>query len=262
VSLNAKVIDSVARELRAAELGARRVHPLSRKYPEATVEDAYAIQAVATRLRQLDGDPVRGLKIGLTDRQSQQRFGVAEPVFGRLHESAFGTPALIEPLLETEVAFVMGSACQGLNVGVDEVLSATASMRPAFEIIDSRARTRPGTVVDLISDNTAAARVVLSAETGARVDPSRLTVRLWGEDELLETGSSARVLGHPAEAVAWLVRALARCGKGLGANDVVLSGTCTAPVPFDKSTRYRADFGALGSVSVEPRPNPPLTARL
>jgi 2-keto-4-pentenoate hydratase len=58
------------------------------------------------------------------------------------------------------------------------------------------------------------------------------------------------VLGHPAAAVAWLVRALAGRGRGLAAGQVVIAGALTEAVPVAPGDTIVAHFDRLGTVEL------------
>jgi 2-oxo-3-hexenedioate decarboxylase len=64
------------------------------------------------------------------------------------------------------------------------------------------------------------------------------------------TAAGAAALGHPAAAVAWLVRSLAAAGEGLLAGQVVLSGGLTAAVPVRPRDVVVASIDRLGSVEL------------
>jgi 2-keto-4-pentenoate hydratase len=64
------------------------------------------------------------------------------------------------------------------------------------------------------------------------------------------TASGAATLGHPAAAVAWLVRSLAAEGLGLAEGDVILSGGLTAAVPVSAGDVVVASIDRLGTVEL------------
>ena len=68
--------------------------------------------------------------------------------------------------------------------------------------------------------------------------------------EVVATASGAASLGHPAAAVAWLVRSLAADGEGLRAGDVIISGGLTAAVPVAAGDVVVATIDRLGSVEL------------
>ncbi|WP_345426727.1 fumarylacetoacetate hydrolase family protein [Pseudonocardia xishanensis] len=61
--------------------------------------------------------------------------------------------------------------------------------------------------------------------------------------------STSRV-GHPAAAVAWLVRRLSATDEGLTAGQVVLSGGLTAAVPVAPGDVVTATIDRLGSIEL------------
>ncbi len=75
-------------------------------------------------------------------------------------------------------------------------------------------------------------------------------VTLWRDNEIAGKGNGAAVLGHPAEAVAWLANKLAVFGVGLKAGQLILPGAMCASATVSTGETYRADFSRLGPVSI------------
>src|SRR5437016_354632 len=93
-------------------------------------------------------------------------------------------------------------------------LAKAVADRAAIEILDSRYLDYRFTLPDVIADNTSAGRFVI----GAPVPPAGIDLRLAGvvlerNGEVVATAAGAAALGHPAAAVAWLVRSLAAEGE-------------------------------------------------
>ncbi|HEV2244670.1 MAG TPA: fumarylacetoacetate hydrolase family protein, partial [Streptosporangiaceae bacterium] len=87
------------------------------------------------------------------------------------------------------------------------------------------------------------------------VPPDGIDLRLAGvvlehNGEVTATAAGAAALGHPAAAVAWLVRALAAAGDGLRAGQIVLSGGLTAAVPLRPGDVVVATIDHLGTVEI------------
>ena len=125
-------------------------------------------------------------------------------------------------------------------------------MCPALEILDSRYPDYKFTLPDVVADNTSAGRFVLGATL---TSPAGLDLRLVGcvferNGTLAGTAAGAASLGHPAAAVAALVRELARRGEGLSEGDVVMSGRLTEAVPLAAGDVVVAHFDRLGSVEL------------
>jgi 2-keto-4-pentenoate hydratase len=259
MSLSEQDVRRLAGELWEAERQSAPIMPISGRYPDAGIDDAYRIQLEGIRLRGDGGDAVRGHKVGLTARVMQQQFGVDRPDFGHLLASMFhpeGMPlpvdSLIAPRVEPELAFVLAAPLRGPGVTVADVLAATAFVLPALEIIDSRIQDWRIGIVDTVADNASSAKVVLGGTRTAiaDVDPRLIGVVLRRNGEIVETGASGAVLGNPAQAVAWLANTIASHGGALRAGDLVMPGTCTRAVDMQPGDTVRADFEHLGHVSV------------
>lgn len=259
MALSEEDIRQLARDLWDAQRGSTAIVPISVRYPDADIDDAYRIQLEGVRLRGTSGDTVRGHKVGLTARVMREQFGVDRPDFGHLLASMFhpeGEPlpvgSLIAPRVEPEVAFVLDSPLQGPGVTVADVLAATAFVLPALEVIDSRIQDWRIGIVDTVADNASSGRVILGGTRTpvADIDPRLIGVVLRRNGEIVETGASGAVLGNPAQAVAWLANTIAGHDGVLRAGDLIMPGTCTRAVDMRPGDTVRADFDHLGHVGI------------
>lgn len=215
---------------------------------------AYDVQRV---LRERAG-PLAGWKLGVTSRAKQAQVGVDAPVYGFLPAAAaleLGAPLpcseRIQPRAEPEIVFVLGRDLAGAHVDTADVLAATAGVAAGIEILDSRYRDYRFTMADVVADDTSLGRFVV----GAPVPVAGIDLRLVGvlferNGELVATASGAASLGHPAAAVAWLVRQLAVSGEGLAAGEVVLSGGLTAATPVTAGDVVTVSIDRLGTVEL------------
>jgi 2-oxo-hept-3-ene-1,7-dioate hydratase len=256
-------IDSIARALDQAEKTRVQMDLISLKYPDATMDDAYAIQAAWVKLKLAAGRKIIGWKIGLTSKAMQQALNIATPDSGVLFDDmlfADGAeiPAdrFIKPRIEAEIAFVMKHDLRGPDVTVEQVLAATDYVAPSLEILDTRilrvdpASKKARTIVDTISDNAANAGLVLGSQ---RFDPRAIDLRWMGaivlkNGEVEETGLGAGVLNDPAMGIAWLANRLALYGDYISAGQIVLSGSFIRPIETRPGDTILADFGDKGSV--------------
>jgi 2-keto-4-pentenoate hydratase len=250
---------AAAEALAQAERDRAPVDPLTQKWPDLEVADAYEIQSINIRARSTRGGVVRGHKVGLTARAMQDMLGVNEPDYGQLLDdmlledgSTLEMAELCQPKAEIEVAFVLDSPLTGPGVTVPDVLRATAFVMPALEIIDSRIRDWQITLSDTIADNASSARVVLGAKASRLdgLDPRLLGCTIRRNGEIVETGASGAALGNPAKAVAWLANKLAQFGESLQEGQIVMPGACTRAIDVSAGDHLIGEFDALGSVSV------------
>jgi 2-oxo-3-hexenedioate decarboxylase len=246
---NSELADLLAK----AAFGRAPIAPLSDQAPDLDVDTGYAIQGLA---REAAG-PLAGWKLGLTSRAEQARDGTGSPVRGFLASSnaldlgqPLATDELIQPRAEPEIVFIMGRDLSGPAVTAADVLAATASVATGVEILDSRLGGQV-TTADLIADNASAGRFLV----GTPVPLDGIDLRLVGvvlehNGQVVGTAAGAAALGHPAAAVAWLVRSLAAAGEGVAAGQVVLSGGLTPSVPVRPRDVVVASIDRLGSVEL------------
>ena len=245
---------ALAERLEKARISITAIPQLSDDVPDLDLETGYEIQRL---LRAGRGDLI-GWKLGVTSRAKQQQVGVDSPIYGFLatdHVLDLGEPLVvaehINPRCEPEIVFVMGRDLSGAHVTATEVLAATAGVAVGIEVLDSRYTDYRFTMPDVVADNASAGRYVV----GTPVLPAGIDLRLVGvvlehNGDVVATASGAASLGHPAAAVAWLVRSLAASGEGLRAGDVILSGGLTAAVPVSAGDVVVATVDRVGSVEL------------
>ena len=258
--LEAQQIQQLAAELHQAERTRVQVEHFSKRFPQMTVADGYAVSRAWVAMKIAEGRQVRGHKIGLTSRAMQVSSQIDEPDYGTLLDDMFFEPGdipaerFIAPRVEVELAFVLKHKLEGEQVDVEDVLAATDYVAPAIEIIDARIEQfdrhtkAPRRVQDTISDNAANAGIILG---GRRAHPREVDLPWCGailrqNGVVEETGLAAGVQGHPAVGVAWLARKLAPWGESLQAGEVVLAGSFTRPVAARRGDAFDADYGPLG----------------
>jgi 2-oxo-hept-3-ene-1,7-dioate hydratase len=258
-------IAAAAEALFQAEATRRQCGLLSLQYPDITLDDAYAVQAALVARKQSAGARLIGWKIGLTSRAMQSALAIDTPDSGVLLDDMLfpdGATILpdrfIQPRIEAEIAFVMRAPLSGAQVTRDVVLAATAHVAPALEILDTRIlRTDPTTgqprrIFDTVADNAANAGIVLGAQRHPvdAFDLRWLGAIVQRDGVVEETGLGAGVLNDPVTGILWLVHRLARYGQGIAAGEVLLSGSFIRPVEAPPGSRFHADFGPFGQVSL------------
>lgn len=250
---------ALARRLYDAAAARRTIEPLTTEIPELGVADAYAIQDALVALHLADGARIVGAKLGLTSRAKQVEMGVHEPIAGWLTDrmvlepgEPFSVDSLGQPRAEPEIAFLLGRPLAGPAVTAVHVLAATDAVFGAIEVLDSRYAGYRFTLPDVVADNASSGRFLLGGTIVApdSVDLGGIGCVFEKNGELVATAAGAAVLGHPARAVAWLVRRLAAEGRGLEAGQIVLSGGLTAALPVAAGDVVTATFGRLGTVTL------------
>ena len=249
-----------AKALIEAEATGNWTEPLSNRWEDADVEDAYRVGMEVRDLKLAAGRLVKGHKIGFTSKAMRSLVGATEPDYGFLYDDWFVAEGstvprgkMNSPLVEQELAFVMGARLSGPSVNAADVIRATDFVLPALEVVDSRYAGRGKTLlVDSISDAASCGFVVLGGNpvTLTDVDPRRLSGSLLINGDLMESGSAAAVMGNPINAVAWLANKLHEFGVAMEPGDVILSGSFIKAVPFDAGDSIIALFDQLGEVTL------------
>ncbi|RRC94941.1 2-oxo-hept-4-ene-1,7-dioate hydratase [Schaalia canis] len=251
-------IDAIAAELAQADQTRVPIPRITARYPEATVEDSYAIQGVWRDQQIAAGRRLVGRKIGLTSKAMQAATGITEPDYGVMFDdtvyengSVIDFDRFLNVRIEVELAFVLKDALEGPHCTIFDVLRATEYVTPALEILNSHIELEGRTIVDTISDNAAYGAMVIG---GRPMRPHDLDLRwvsamLYRNESIEETGVSAGVLNHPATGVAWLANKFAQHGARLEAGEIILAGSFTRPMWVSRGDSVLCDYGQMGTIS-------------
>lgn len=253
-------IDSLGDELYRALRAGSTVAPLTEREAAITIEDAYHISQRMVSLRvERDGERIVGKKIGVTSRPVQEMLGVFQPDFGFLTDAmeypeGAGIPIagnLIQPRAEGEIAFRLRRDLAGPGVSEADVLDATESILPCFEIVDSRIDDWRIKIQDTVADNASCGVYVLGENA---VDPRdfdlpnlHMTIRKNGEFHSEGLGSA--VQGDPLTAVAWLANTLGEFGIPFRAGEVILSGSLAPLIPVVAGDAMSLEIEGIGGCS-------------
>jgi len=254
--VNPQLREDIAGELLAAYATRAPVEPLTSRYADLTLEDAYQIQLLQVATWTADGARVKGHKVGLTSAAMQRQMGVNSPDFGHLLDGMFWLehepiPAdrFLQPRVEPEVAFVLKHPLSGPGVTAADAIAAVDYVLPALELIDSRIRDWKIGLIDTIADNASSGGVVLGSSPRALAGTE---LRLMGcnlhkNGALAGSGAGGAVLGSPLSSLVWLANTLG--ARGVTLAGVVLPGSITASIPVMAGDTVTATFAGLGSVT-------------
>jgi 2-keto-4-pentenoate hydratase len=262
-------IDSGARLLAEARFQHRRLSGLPLGARPRTPAEAYACQdALVSLLTEHYGGETIGYKIACTNKIAQELLHMDGPFHGKLlSEFCLESPARIKAdaffmrVMEAEFAFRMArDLAPCLSGGAvrapsrEEVAEAVEGVMPGIEIVDSRFEewTTVG-AESLIADNACHAAWVKGAlvTDWRKLDLAAQEVRLVVNGEVVQKGNGGAVLGHPLNAMQWLVGSLHERGIALKAGQCVTTGVTTDIYFGQPGDRIRAEFGPVGAVQLE-----------
>lgn len=254
-------LHALADELYAALRTRTTLTPLTEREPDITIEDAYQISSRMLARRLEDGERIIGKKIGVTSKAVQDMLNVHQPDFGfltdRMHCANGSTVSLheaglIQPRAEGEIAFVLKQDLSGPGITYSDVLAATESVVPCFEIVDSRIHDWKIRIQDTVADNASCGVFVLGEQRVApqSLDLAAASLRMFRNGELVGSGFGSAVQGHPAEAVAWLANTLGHFGIPFKKGEIILSGSLAPLVPAAAGDLFELTIEGIGSASV------------
>ncbi|MCB1854878.1 MAG: fumarylacetoacetate hydrolase family protein [Pseudomonadales bacterium] len=258
--MQAEKIQQHGEELYRALRGQASLAPLTEREPAITIADAYHISRHMVQCRvERDGERIVGKKIGVTSKPVQEMLGVFQPDFGFLTDAmeypdGARIPVagnLIQPRAEGEIAFRLRKDLQGPGVTEADVLDATATIMPCFEIVDSRIDAWRIKIEDTVADNASCGVYVLGRD---EVDPRdfdlpALKMTIYKNGEFNSEGLGSAVQGNPLTAVAWLANTLGEFGIPFKAGEVILSGSLAPLIPVVAGDEMRLELEGIGGCS-------------
>jgi len=232
------------------------------------LQDALCAQEKVARQLSSQLGTVVGYKAALTSPAMQERFGITEPVHGRLLKHMFlpdgsELPASFgaRPLWEADLLVVVKDAgLQGAKT-LREAAESISFVVPFMEL--------PDTMLDegvkftgpaLVAINTGARYGVTGKRIPMQTDDAfidslaNMTVVLSEDGKELARGPGAAIMGHPLNSAIWLARALERHGVRLKAGDVLSLGSFLPLQPPRPGTSATVQYiGLPGNPSVSVR---------
>lgn len=253
-------INKLGDELYEALRTQSTVAPLTDRLSDITIEDAYHISLRMVNQRvDLDGEKVIGKKIGVTSKPVQDMLNVFQPDFGFLTDAMVYPDGadipiagnMIQPKAEGEIAFRLKKDLVGPGVTEQDVLDATETIMPCFEIVDSRIDDWKIKIEDTVADNASCGVYVLGSN---EVDPRdydlpSLKMTIYKNGEFNSEGMGSAVQGNPLTAVAWLANTLGEFGIPFKAGEVILSGSLAPLIPVVAGDEMSLDIDGIGGCS-------------
>ncbi|UCH48427.1 MAG: fumarylacetoacetate hydrolase family protein [Betaproteobacteria bacterium] len=226
--------------------------------------EAYAVQEALRRLRAPELGKTAGYKVALTSTVMQEMLRYFSPFAGPLHAHLVHHSGVQldhtqygRLCIECELAAVLGSTLLSHNAPYsrEQIADAVVTIAPALELVDDRNADYgviSKLVLTLIADNAWNAGVVLGSalKDWRHLDLANLHGTVMVNGETTGEGYGRDVLGHPLEALRWLVNTIAAQGKDIEAGMVVMTGTMIATQFVKPGDNLKFSVDELGSVEV------------
>jgi 2-keto-4-pentenoate hydratase len=220
--------------------------------------EAYAIQDAMARAL---GLAVAGWKLGMSAPETMRKFGVDEPVPGRIfrecvHQNGATIAAGIYagPKVEPEFAVRLKTALPPRKEPYSraDVVAATEAILLCFEVADNRVAPPRPDPLSMIADNGGFAAYVIgpAVKNWQAVDFKTVGVELLIDGKLAAKGLEGEGRIDPIDVALWTANNLSRRGHGLAAGDLISTGSATAPTPMKVGSSALGRFAGLGEVKV------------
>ncbi|HET9702291.1 MAG TPA: fumarylacetoacetate hydrolase family protein [Burkholderiales bacterium] len=256
-------LEGIAQEMRAAREQARQIEPFTSRISGFDLAAAYAVGGLIHRLRVEQGAKPVGRKIGFTNPEMWDRYGVRAPIWAHVYDSTVeylgGAPAccrlggFCEPKIEPEIVFRFRKAPRAGGTAA-ELLDSVEWVALGFEIVQSHFPGWRFQAPDTVADDSLHARLLVGAPqpverlgSDVLVALESFSLELSCDGRLVETGRGSNVLGSPLAAVAHLLSVLAAQPQAapLAAGEVVTTGTVTAAQPVRAGQLWRAEVRGI-----------------
>jgi 2-oxo-3-hexenedioate decarboxylase len=130
----------------------------------------------------------------------------------------------------------------------DAALAAIGGVAAALEIIDSRYRDFRFALGDVIADNASSSAFVTGPWLAPDTDISDVGMTMRVDDAIVETGTSAAILGDPIRSLVAAARLAGAAGLVLQPGWIVMLGGATAAAEIGAARSVSLDAGRLGRV--------------
>ena len=239
--------------------------PVTRPLPVTTLEQAYRYQEQLVELLEPHyGMPV-GYKAALTSEAMQKRFRYDRPVLGVVLKDMMLRDRVmldekfaVRPMLEADLMAMVKSEAINDATTHEQVIAAIESFHPMIELPDlvfmEGTELQPLWLTAINAGARAAVvgdpqHVMKDVKWIDRLIAIRATV-MDKQGQVLASGSSDRLLGHPLDVVLWIRDEVKARGGMLKEGQVLWLGSLTDPIPVFPGESYQVLFTGLADYPV------------
>jgi 2-keto-4-pentenoate hydratase len=226
------------------------------------VATAYRVSADLTAARVARGERPVGWKIGYTNRAVQARYGVMQPIFGRMYDStvtevAAGAVAtcslstLAEPRIEPEIVLRLARSPRP-GMTLPELASCIDRVGHGFEVVTSIFRDWKGTAAESVAAGSLHGRyfhgplVEIDRAGDLAADTANVEVVLYRNGIEMERGAGRNALDGPLSALRHFVDGLDAIGWGpVLPGEIVTTGTMTEAFRCHAGETWRTEISGL-----------------
>lgn len=255
-------IEAIAKEVLTCLSSHYQIPKFSSRPAGLTVAEAYRVMPLLRSAFEARGETVTGRKIGFSNPQMWEVFGVKSPVWGyttsrTTHElldmHVLDLNEFSEPRIEPEIMFGL-KATPAPGMDDSELADCLEWVALGYEIVHS---IFPGWIfsaADTIVANGVHGALLIGTRHPVTPNDAELhrelstfEVELYCGSEIVQRGGGAEVLGSPLRALRHLVEILANDPHNppLCAGEVVSTGTLTLAMPIKPGERWTTKVAGI-----------------
>ncbi len=261
---------TIAHEVKNAQDLCRQIQPLAARISGFDIAAAYDVGRLIHEARVRAGASPVGRKIGFTNREIWQDYGIRDPIWGYVYDTTVvhlsesrgkcRLGGFVEPRIEPEIVLHFKSV-PPVSADPASILASIDWIAHGFEIVQSHYPSWQFQVADTVADSALHGALLVGEprsveELGSDVvtQLERFSISLSCDGAVCDTGLGSNVLGSPLAAVAYLIALIAKQprAKALQAGELVTTGTLTTaqPVRAGEIWSTHLDGIALPGISV------------
>lgn len=217
-------------------------------------DDAYKIQQISIARRLDRGEKFIGLKMGFTSKAKMIQMGVNDLIWGRLtstmlieNGASINLSKFIHPRAEPEVCFLVKQDIT-TEIALEDVGDYIEAIAPAIEIIDSRYKDFKFSLEDVIADNCSSAGLIVGDWQTLPNDITNLKIELKIDQEVVEEGSTANILGNPLLSFVDATRLAVKYEQPIYKGNYIMAGSATAAKYLAAGQQVSTSVEGLGEV--------------
>ena len=223
----------------------------------------YAVQDHFIELKKKNGEgEIAGWKVALTNIEMQKLTGINEPAEGAIFAPMiYSSYAKIKYSnyghlgAEAEIAIRIGKDIpkkEGGFTSIEDIIPYVSEVMAALEIVDDRHYGKMANLGLLLGQNSMNQGCIIGEPSD--VNPMFLD-QLKGDlilnKNIFGSGSGKNVLGHPLEALKWLINSLISRGKSVNSGDIIMTGSIATTCWPEPGDEVIADIAGLKPVKLE-----------
>jgi 2-oxo-3-hexenedioate decarboxylase len=255
-------IGAIADEVGAALTDHRQVSTFSSRTRGLTVAEAYRVTPLLRAAFESRGEKITGRKIGFTNRELWNIYGVQSPIWGyatsRTTHALAHTPVVsigdfVEPRLEPEIMFGLKSEPQP-DMSESALLDCIEWVSLGYEVVQSIFPNWRFAAADTVAANGLHGAFLVGTRhpIASRKDAwsrqlASFTVELYCDGKLSQRGGGALVLDSPLLALRYLAELTAHDAHNppLHAGEIISTGTLTLAMPLAKGQTWSTKVSGI-----------------